>query len=702
MGSEGKSLVWKRLTMNENEKGMRMLKDKVLQAGESLRPAEKVHQTNRTKKGDTVVDAQSILRDITERKNVEKELSHERDLLHALMDNIPDAIYFKDANCRFTRVNRAHASRMGLNDPKEAIGKTDFDFYPDEFAREAYADEQRIVKTGKPLINKVEKIRMRDGRTRWVSATKVPITSKERRVTGIVGISRDITEQKIMEEALKESEERYRSLVELAPDGIITLNMKGVITSVNKTATRLSGYSENEFIGKHFSKMGFLQARDIPKYLKLFSSIVRGKTPEPIEFPYYNKDGNLRWVESHICFLEARGKKAGIQAILRDITERKQTEEALAYERDLLHSLMNNIPDAIYFKDAESRFTRTNKAHAQMIGVADSKAAIGKTDFDFYAEAFAREAYADEQDIVKTGKPMVNKIEKIRRPDGFFQWVSASKVPITDEMGRVIGIVGISRDITDRKRMEEDLRRYSEHLEELVEEKTRKLLEAERLATIGETAAMVGHDLRNPLQVIVNTSYLMRKMYENIPLPIVNGAKEKGFVDLLETIEDQVRYMNKIVADLQDFARSVKPEFVETSVRQLINETLSTVAVPENVEVSKMIPEDLQRLMADPALMKRVFTNLITNALQAMPNGGQLTIRARSTEEAIFISFQDTGLGIPEENLSKLFQPLFTTKPRGTGFGLPVCKRLVEAHNGNITVQSKVGKGSTFTVKLPL
>jgi len=561
--------------MNEIQKGMQMLKDEVVQAGESLRPAEKVHRSNLIKKGDNVVSAQSIFRDITERKNVEKDLSHERDLLHALMDNIPDAIYFKDANCRFTRVNRAHASRIGLNDPKEAIGKTDFDFYPDEFARETYADEQRILKTGKPLTNKIEKIRKRDGGTRWVSATKAPIISKEGRVTGIVGIS-------------------------------------------------------------------------------------------------------------------------------RDITEGKQAEEALAYERDLLHALMNNIPDAIYFKDAKSRFTRTNKAHAQMIGVADSKAAIGKTDFDFYAEEFAREAYADEQEIVKTGKPLVNKIEKIRRSNGFFQWVSASKVPITDEIGRVIGIVGISRDVTERKRMEEELRSYSEHLEELVEEKTRKLREAERLATIGETAAMVGHDLRNPLQVIVNTLYLMRKMYENIPLLIKESGEEKGFMDLFKTIQDQVKYMNKIVADLQDYARPVKPEFVETSVHQLINETLSTVMVPGTVEVSKMIPEDLPRLMADPALMKRVFTNLITNAFQAMPNGGQLTIKAHSTEEAMFISLQDTGVGVPEENLPKLFQPLFTTKPKGTGFGLPVCKRLVEAHDGKITVESKVGKGSTFTVKLPL
>jgi len=159
--------------------------------------------------------------------------------------------------------------------------------------------------------------------------------------------------------------------------------------------------------------------------------------------------------------------------------------------------------------------------------------------------------------------------------------------------------------------------------------------------------------------------------------------------------------MNKIVSDLQDYAKPIKPELAMTDLRELVYETLSALEVPANIKVSVKAKEHLE-LLIDPALIKRMFTNLILNALQAMPNGGELTIKASIKEESVSISFQDTGIGIPEENLPKLFKPLFTTKSKGQGFGLAVCKRIVEAHEGNITVCSEVGKGSTFTVNIPL
>ena len=273
---------------------------------------------------------------------------------------------------------------------------------------------------------------------------------------------------------------------------------------------------------------------------------------------------------------------------------------------------------------------------------------------------------------------------------------------VKDTSGNPIGFVAITKDITERKRMEEELQRYSKHLEELVEERTRNLRAVERLAAIGEVAAMVGHDLRNPLQVVVNTTYLEKEMVTSMPSPCRELAEKRGVYELFETVGKQIEYMNKIVSDLQDFARPLKPEFVETSLHQLINETLSMVTVPETVKVSLVIDEDFPKLMVDHTLMKRVLINLITNALQAMPNGGKLIVRLSRTEEAAFISVEDTGVGIPKETLDKLFSPLFTTKPKGSGFGLPVCKRLVEAHGGSIMVESKVGRGSTFTVKLPL
>jgi signal transduction histidine kinase len=244
---------------------------------------------------------------------------------------------------------------------------------------------------------------------------------------------------------------------------------------------------------------------------------------------------------------------------------------------------------------------------------------------------------------------------------------------------------------------------YSDYLEEMVQEKTKaleeaqeKLLDTQRLAAIGEAAAMVGHDLRNPLQVITYALYFVEKTLQS--------SSSNVFKETCGTIKEQVKYMNKIVSDLQDYARPLTPKLVETNLPELINETLSTLTIPNTVQVSLVIADDVDplKLMTDALMMKRVFINLITNALQAMPKGGQLTISVTTKEETAVISIQDTGVGIPEEQMSKLFQPLFTTKAKGQGLGLTVCKRLIEANDGQITFTSKLGVGSTFTVTLPL
>ena len=208
---------------------------------------------------------------------------------------------------------------------------------------------------------------------------------------------------------------------------------------------------------------------------------------------------------------------------------------------------------------------------------------------------------------------------------------------------------------------------------------------------------MVGHDLRNPLQVVINTLYLAKRNMKSMQSQEIQYLKK-----YCETIAQQVDYMNKIVSDLHDYARPLKPELVETSLMQLINNALSIVNIPENIEVSMMIEEDFPRVMIDAVMMKWVFTNIILNAVQAMPGGGKLAIRAVKADRMASVSVEDTGVGIPKENMDKIFQPLFTSKSKGQGFGLAVCKRMVEAHSGNITVKSRLGKGSTLTIEIPI
>ena len=217
---------------------------------------------------------------------------------------------------------------------------------------------------------------------------------------------------------------------------------------------------------------------------------------------------------------------------------------------------------------------------------------------------------------------------------------------------------------------------------------------AERMVAIGETAAMVGHDLRNPLQTITNTLYLTKKELKSMTSP---PEEKQSIMKMCKILGEQVNYMDKLLSDLQVYARPLKPEPVPTNLHQLLDVTLSMVTVPENVKVSIKVKRGL-KAMVDPTLMKRVLVNLVKNAIQAMPDGGKLTIRASKKDKATFISVEDTGTGIPKKDIDRLFKPFPTTKPGGTGLGLVICKRLAEAHGGSITVKSKVGTGTTFTV----
>jgi two-component system sensor histidine kinase AtoS len=244
--------------------------------------------------------------------------------------------------------------------------------------------------------------------------------------------------------------------------------------------------------------------------------------------------------------------------------------------------------------------------------------------------------------------------------------------------GKPVGLRGIIVDITGRKKLES------------------QLVESQRLAAIGETTTMVGHDLRNPLQAMTSAVYLVKKLVAS-----EKAEDKKEAVGLLSTLDDTIRYMDKVVSDLQDYARPVGADLVETSLPDLINATVSSVKIPGNVQVTVDIHEGSSNLKLDAALFTRVLTNLVLNAVQAMPNGGELTIAGSSGDAGITVAVQDTGVGIAPENLGKIFNPFFTTKAQGQGLGLAVCKRLIEEQGGTIDVTSHVGKGSSFTFKIP-
>jgi signal transduction histidine kinase len=224
-----------------------------------------------------------------------------------------------------------------------------------------------------------------------------------------------------------------------------------------------------------------------------------------------------------------------------------------------------------------------------------------------------------------------------------------------------------------------------------------QLRDAERLATIGSTAGMVGHDIRNPLQAIVGDLYLAKSDLAAMP----ESEEKEGLQESLAEIEKNVEYIDKIVQDLQDFAKTLKPVAQETDLEEVCNEVLFKSGIEENVEASYEVQNEAKKLISDPDLLKRILSNLVSNAIQAMPMGGKLMIRAFKDADAVVITVEDTGVGIPEEVRPKLFTPLFTTKARGQGFGLAVIKRMTEALGGSVTFESEVGKGTKFVVRFP-
>jgi signal transduction histidine kinase len=229
--------------------------------------------------------------------------------------------------------------------------------------------------------------------------------------------------------------------------------------------------------------------------------------------------------------------------------------------------------------------------------------------------------------------------------------------------------------INDLKRLREEIRR------------------SERLSAIGQLAAMVSHDLRNPLTAIANAVYYLKTK--------INPSENEKISKMLTIIEEEVKHADKIITDLLDFSRVRKPEFKEVDLTSLVKASLDNVKIPDNIEV-KIEVDQIPPIEADLEDLRRVFINIIQNAVQAMPKGGRLTISAKTMGEYIELKFSDTGIGIPKENLEKLFTPLFTTKAKGVGLGLCICKRIIDAHHGTIEVESDVGKGTTFTIKLPI
>ena len=634
--------------------------------------------------------ALAVVVDITEQKRTVQQFAEANAKLQSLVQAIPDAIYLKDAEGRNLVVNEAYAKLLGL-DQARIVGKTDDQLLPPELVEERRKSDEYTIKGGKPTLF-VEQTTDGHGGRRFFETIKAPIVEEGGKTLGIVGVSRDITERKLAEEELLRTEEqtrksleasrqldrRFQALLRATMEGIVAVDPNMNVTYVNEALLEMSGYDEKEVIGADVSK--FLTKDDSERVRNKLGRVREGERGRD-ELVLIRKDSRQRVVQVSVSPLwNDDGTFGGALGIVADITEHKRAEEEL---RNLAKYPAEN-PNPILRLAKDGTIIHANPSSDLLLD--EWRSSVGQPAPDHVGRLVRQ--------VLATGRG--EQIE-LRQGNRVFLF---NLVPVAE--GDYVNAYG--RDITERKRAETELQLHSRQLEELVNERTRKLMDAERLAAVGEVAASVGHDLRNPIQVMMNDIFLMKAKMRELTLGDQEIADRLGFAEFLRKAGQLTQYVNSIVTDLQGSVQPLRLEPVETDIRSLLDDTLATIVIPENAVVSRQIQDglDAAKLLVDRALMKRAFANLITNAFQSMPTGGHVSIEASKRGKDLSVVFTDTGVGMSEENLTKLFKPLFTTKDQGHGLGLAICKRIVEAHGGKIAVQSQVGKGTTVTVEIPL
>jgi PAS domain S-box-containing protein len=606
-----------------------------------------------------------------------------------IFENLLDGIVTLDLNGNVTSANNVVLS-YGYEE-EELIGKNVLEFITEKYWPMIH-EHLMDLREGKSAQGEVE-LKTKQG-ILMAEFRSSPI-KEEGEVIGFLSIIRDITEMKRAEQRLRESEERLRQLIEYAPDSIYITDLYGNFIDGNKQAEQMVGYKKEELIGKNMLEVGLLPEKYLPKAAGLLEKNLGRQRTGPDEFELIRKDGTTVTVEISSFPIEREGK-VEVMGIARDITERNNMEKALLESEAKYRTLFERANDAFIYANLEGNLADVNPKTEELAGFKKE---------DVLGKPFWELGFLSIEDLFKLADfqsihgPRTGLELAITKKNGEKRFIEVNADSVRKD-GIKLGFVAVVRDVTERKTMQEKLKEYAEHLEEMVKERTRelkesqeRLIKSERLAAIGQLATMVGHDLRNPLTSIQNASYYLKVK--------LDASQDENMGKMLEIIGKEINHANNIIKDLLDFSRVKKPELKKLDLTWLIQDTLEQLKLPPNIKLTtNFSPTPI--IQADPHQLRRIFENITLNGIQAMPNGGELTVSTKQNDDFVEIAFTDTGVGIPDKNMDKLFTPLFTTKAQGVGLGLAICKNIVESHNGRIEATSKVGQGSTFTVKLPI
>ena len=688
--------------------------------------------------------------DITVRKELETCLFTSETKYRRLYETNRDGIVQTNRTGRIIECNKAYADMLGYS-KEELLDLTYQQLTPEKWRQmENEIVNQSWEKAGYSPVYEKEFVR-KDGSVFPVSVRVWVVSDEKGKPLEMWSIVRDITRRKQAEEEVTKEKNVLKGIMENTGAMLEYLDPNFNVVSVNSAYTKGSRHSAEELIGKnHFVLFPNAENQAIFEHVR-----DTGKTvayhDKPFDFADQPERGVTYWDWTLAPVKDETGNVLGLVLSLMETTQRKEMEQELLevleesqHRESEISALLKASKAVLYHREFQPIARVIFDTCKELIGASAGYVALlsrdGKENDVLFLDSGGLPCTVDPNlpmpirglrgETYRTGKVAYHndfphsKWTKLM-PKGHVRLKNVLFAPLIIDK-KTVGIIGLankrdgfterdasmalafgeiasialmnSRMLETLEENEKTLKEYTEHLEELVQEEADKLKDAERLAAIGETAGMVGHDIRNPLQTITSSVYLAKEEVKSLP----ESSEKEELKESLETIEEQVTYINKIVSDLQDFVKQLNPKIEESDPHKLVKDALLNIAIPENITVLISIEEDLPRLVVDRYLIKRVLINLITNAVQAMPDGGTISVKATQKNGVALISVEDTGLGIPDENRNKIFKPLFTTKSKGQGFGLSVCKRLVEAHNGgSITFESEVGKGSKFTIKIP-